>query len=125
MRSQKALREVFRELEDDFDIVLVNAPPFLPSAEAGYLTAAAGTAVVVVPDRGSITDYEELVRRLQVAAATPIGYVYCCAGCNVPSPHPGPANRLRSALHAAPRYGAPVLPQVAGLEGSRLTTEGR
>jgi len=33
VRSQNDLRAVFRELEDEFDIVLVNAPPFLPTAD--------------------------------------------------------------------------------------------
>src|SRR5207237_808266 len=32
VRSQKELRAVFRELEQEFDVVLINAPPFLPSA---------------------------------------------------------------------------------------------
>jgi Mrp family chromosome partitioning ATPase len=97
--SQKELRVVFRELEEDFDVVLVNAPPFLPSADAAHLASAAGSAVVVVPAGASVTDYEELVRRLQLAAAAPIGYVYCCSDCDVPSPEAGTADRLKRALH--------------------------
>ncbi len=97
--SQKELRVVFRELENDFDVVLVNAPPFLPSADAAHLASAAGSAVVVVPDGSSVTDYEEVVRRLQLAAATPIGYVYCCSDCDVPSPQAGTGERLKRVLH--------------------------
>ena len=122
VRSQKALRALFRDLEDDFDIVLVNAPPFLPSAVAAHLTSAAGTAVVVVPDGASVNDHEELIRRLRLAAATPIGYVYCCAGCNVPNPQPGAAYRLRRAFRVEPKYSGPVLEQASGGEGTRLTT---
>ena len=85
--------------EWDFDVVLVNAPPFLPSADAAHLASAAGAAVVVVPDGASVTDYEELVRRLDLAAATPIGYVYCCSDCDVPSPQNGTGDRLKRALH--------------------------
>ncbi len=97
--SQRQLRAVFRDLEDDFDVVLVNAPPFLPSADAAHLASAAGSAVVVVPAGASVTDYEELVRRLNLAAATPIGYVYCCSDCDVPSPQAGTGDRLKRVLH--------------------------
>jgi Mrp family chromosome partitioning ATPase len=97
--SQKELRAVFRDLEEDFDVVLVNAPPFLPSADAAHLASAAGSAVVVVPDGSSVNDYEELVRRLHLAAAKPIGYVYCCSDCDVPSPEAGNGDRLKRVLH--------------------------
>ena len=120
VRSQKDLKALFRDLEDDFDVVLVNAPPFLPSAVAAHLTSAAGNAVVVVPAGASVTDHEELVRRLRLAAATLIGYVYCCADCNVPNPQPGAAYRLRRAFRVEPKY--PVLRQVSGGEGTGLTT---
>jgi Mrp family chromosome partitioning ATPase len=114
--SQKELRAVFRDLEDDFDVVLVNAPPFLPSADAAHLASAAGLAVVVVPDGASVTDYEELVRRLGLAAATPIGYVYCCSDCDVPSPLGITAEGLKRVLHVeGPR--AP-LQEVSGLKPS-------
>jgi Mrp family chromosome partitioning ATPase/capsular polysaccharide biosynthesis protein len=114
--SQKELRAVFRDLEDEFDVVLVNAPPFLPSADAAHLASAAGTAVVVVPDGSSVTDYEELVRRLQLAAATPIGYVYCCSDCDVPSPSVGTGERLKRVLHVeGPRV---PLQEVSGLKPS-------
>jgi len=116
VRSQKELRAVFRELEQEFDVVLINAPPFLPSADAAHLTSAAGSTVVVVPDGASVTDHEELVRRLQLAAATTIGYVYCCSDCDVPSPAPS-GDRLKRALHVE-RPGLP-LRKVAGLENPR------
>jgi Mrp family chromosome partitioning ATPase/capsular polysaccharide biosynthesis protein len=112
--SQKQLRAVFRDLENTFDVVLINAPPFLPSADAAHLASAAGAAVVVVPDGASVTDYEELVRRLDLAAATPIGYVYCCSDCDVPSPQNGSGDRLKRALHVeGPRT---PLQRVSGLK---------
>jgi len=113
VRSQKQLRAVFRDLEKDFDVVLVNAPPFLPSADAAHLTSAAGSTVVVVPDGASVTDHEELVRRLQLAAATTVGYVYCCSDCDVPTPPPGTAGVLKRVLQVE-RPGAP-LRKVSGL----------
>jgi Mrp family chromosome partitioning ATPase/capsular polysaccharide biosynthesis protein len=97
--SQKELRAVFRDLEGDFDVVLVNAPPFLPSADAAHLASAAGSAMIVVPAGSSVTEHEELVRRLQLAAVKTVGYVYCCSDCDVPNPPPGTGDRLKRALH--------------------------
>ena len=117
VRSQKELRAVFRDLEKDFDVVLVNAPPFLPSADAAHLTSAAGSTVVVVPDGASVTDHEELVRRLQLAGATTVGYVYCCSDCDVPTPPPGAGGVLKRVLQVE-RSGAP-LRKVSGLTNPR------
>jgi hypothetical protein len=117
VRSQKELRAVFRDLEKEFDVVLVNAPPFLPSADAAHLTSAAGSTVVVVPDGASVTDHEELVRRLQLAGATTVGYVYCCSDCDVPTPPPGTGAALKRVLQVE-RSGAPVR-KVSGLTNPR------
>jgi Mrp family chromosome partitioning ATPase len=114
--SQKDLRAVFRDLENIFDIVVVNAPPFLPSADAAHLASATGSAVVVVPDGASVTEYEELVRRLELATATTIGYVYCCSDCDVPSPQAGTGDRLQRALNPDGHH-AP-LRKVSGLKHS-------
>lgn len=120
--SQKALRKVFQDLEDGFDVVLVNSPPFLASADAAHLASATGSAVVVVPAGSSVPDHEEIVRRLRLAASTPIGYVYCCSDCDVPNPNAGTGRRLKRALHvdsgAAP-------PKATGSKGTRLTTDRR
>jgi len=58
-----------------------------------------------------------------VLPVTAIGYVYCCANCDVPNPQPG--YRLRRALHVEPKYTGPILEEVSGLEGPRLSTGGR
>jgi Mrp family chromosome partitioning ATPase len=76
-RSSKILGEVFRELGDDSDVVLVNAPPFLASADAANLASAVEHVLIAVPDESSVTDHEELSRRLRLASAVPIGYIYC------------------------------------------------
>jgi hypothetical protein len=70
----------------------------------------------VVPDGASVTDYEELVRRLELAAATTIGYVYCCSDCDVPSPQAGTGDRLQRALNPDGHH-AP-LRKVSGLKPS-------
>ena len=76
VRSQRALDTLFRTLEQDYDLVLVNAPPILLSADAANLVAAAKRVLVVVCDGESVTDHEEFVRRLRLAGALPIGYIY-------------------------------------------------
>ena len=76
VRSQRALDALFRRLEQGYDLVLVNAPPILSSADAANLVAAAKRVLVVVFDGESVSDHEELVRRLGLAGALPIGYVY-------------------------------------------------
>jgi Mrp family chromosome partitioning ATPase len=77
VRSQRDLRVVMRTLEESFDVVLLNAPSFLQSADAAYLASAAGAVLVVVPDGGNVDEHEELARRLDIAGSTTIGYVYC------------------------------------------------
>lgn len=92
VHSQTALTGAFRALEDDFDVVLINAPFFLPSADAAYLAAAAGTVLVVVPDGGSVPDHVEVARRLELTSAKAIGYVYCSPETDAPSPQQPPPN---------------------------------
>jgi hypothetical protein len=77
LTSQRAIEALFRSLEQRYEIVVVNVPPFLSSAKAATVTAAAGRALVAVPNGASVTDYDELTRRLRLAAVLPIGYVYC------------------------------------------------
>ncbi len=103
--SQKALKALFRELERDFDIVFVNTPALLPTARSAHLASAAGTAMVVVPQGGSVADHAEVVRRLRLAAATTLGYVYCCAGCDNGNWRPGMRHRLTRAIRSDERTG--------------------
>ncbi len=73
------LTSTFHDLENRFDVVLVNAPPLLVTPRAVPLASAARNALLVAYDRGSVPDHQELVRRLRLAGALPIGYVYCSA----------------------------------------------
>jgi Mrp family chromosome partitioning ATPase len=79
VRSQRDLTDVLLDLENNFDVVLVVAPPFLASADAAHLTTAAGAIMAVVPDGGSVTDHEEFTRRLRISGSALVGYVYCAA----------------------------------------------
>lgn len=42
-----AMRDLLRDLENDFDVVLVDAPPLLPVTDASILAAVCGGAVVI------------------------------------------------------------------------------
>jgi Mrp family chromosome partitioning ATPase len=90
VRSQRALNELFRSLEHDYDVVLVNAAPFMSSAAASSLTSAAGRALAVVRTESGVAVHEELARRLRLAAAVPIGYMYCGRDARVSESWPGP-----------------------------------
>jgi Mrp family chromosome partitioning ATPase len=72
----RSLPGLLRELEDSFDVVLVDTPPFLQSARATVLTAAAHNVLVVVNHRGSVRQTVELARRLRLMGAVPVGYIY-------------------------------------------------
>jgi len=76
VRSPRALDALFRRLEQGYDLVLINTPPIVSSAEAANLAAAATRVLVVVFDGESVSDHEELMRRVGLAGALPVGYVY-------------------------------------------------
>jgi Mrp family chromosome partitioning ATPase len=76
VRFPTSMSDVFREVEKRCDVALVVTPPFLDSASAAVLTAAAGRAIVVASDGGSITSAEELARRLRLTDAITLGYIY-------------------------------------------------
>jgi len=90
LRSQRAMSALFSTLEQEYDLVLVNAAPFASSPAATGLTSAAGRALAVVRAEAGVSDHEELARRLQLAAAVTIGYVYCGRASKVAESWPGP-----------------------------------
>jgi MinD-like ATPase involved in chromosome partitioning or flagellar assembly len=59
------MSDVFREVEKHCDVVLIVTPPHLDFASAAELAAAAGRAIVVASDGGSITNAQDLARRLR------------------------------------------------------------
>jgi Mrp family chromosome partitioning ATPase len=67
---------LLRELEDTFDVILIDTTPFLQSAHAAALSSAAGNALVVVDHGGSVPDNLEVARRLEMMGTVPVGYVY-------------------------------------------------
>lgn len=68
--------DLIRELEDEFDLVLIDAPPVLRLAHSGSVLRLADRVVVVVAHRSDIAMAEELQRYLSVVGVPVLGYVY-------------------------------------------------
>jgi len=79
LRSQKA-EALFRRLEDEFDVVIVDAPPVLPVVDAAIVAGYCRSVIQVV--RYGYTrrqEIEEGARRLKHVGAPVIGLVLNCA----------------------------------------------
>jgi hypothetical protein len=90
VRSQRALVTLFHALEHDYDVVVVDAAPFMSSVAASSLTSAAGRALAVVRAASGVAVHEELARRLRLTAAEPVGYLYCGPDARVSESWPAP-----------------------------------
>jgi hypothetical protein len=66
-----------RELEKEFDVVVVDAPAFLDSLVAAQFASATRRVVAVVTDGASVTACDEFGRRARLARVDMLGYVYC------------------------------------------------
>lgn len=69
-------REFFRRIRDEYDIILIDAPPALQVAYSNSLIEYSDRAIVVVPHRSSVNRMEEVAARLEFLQARPLGYVY-------------------------------------------------
>ncbi len=67
---------VIREIEDQYDLVLIDAPPVLRLAHSGTVVRLADRVMIVVAHRSDITVAEELQRYLNVVGVPVLGYVY-------------------------------------------------
>ncbi|HEY5173021.1 MAG TPA: hypothetical protein VIK54_14955, partial [Acidimicrobiia bacterium] len=76
IRYPTSMSDVFRHIEQRCDVVLIVTPSSLDSSSAAELTAAAGHAIVIASEAGSITKAQQLARRLTLNDATTLGYLY-------------------------------------------------
>jgi Mrp family chromosome partitioning ATPase len=74
-RSPSA-RQLLAEVRDQFDLVLVDAPPLLQVAYASSLVALGDAVVVVVGHSSAVSDLEEVADRLGFLGSSVLGYVY-------------------------------------------------
>ena len=70
------LRAMLVGLERSYDVVLVNVPPILRSADAASVLGAIGSLVVLVDHGSSVDDLLDIGERIDVADTDLIGYVY-------------------------------------------------
>jgi capsular exopolysaccharide synthesis family protein len=75
LRSPK-VKQLFDIVREEFDLVLVDAPPLLQVAYASTLAAYVDGAIVVVGHGESTVNIEETSNRLSLIGAAVFGYVY-------------------------------------------------
>jgi capsular exopolysaccharide synthesis family protein len=75
LRSPK-VKQLFDTVREEFDLVLVDAPPLLQVAYASTLAAYVDGALVIVGHRQSTSLIEETRSRLTLIGATVFGYLY-------------------------------------------------
>lgn len=71
-----ATRLFLREVQEFYDLILVDGPPLLQVAYASTLAGLSDKVLVVVPHGGSLAAVEELQDRLDLIGTSTIGYVY-------------------------------------------------
>ena len=67
---------MIQQIEDQYDLVLIDAPPVLRLAHSGTVVRLADRVMIVVAHRSDITVAEELQRYLNVVGVPVLGYVY-------------------------------------------------
>lgn len=75
LRSSAA-RSLFDTAKEEYDLVLVDAPPLLQVAYASTLAGLVDTALVLVAHGGSTSQLEEARSRLSLIGVPILGYVY-------------------------------------------------
>ncbi len=70
------LRAMLTQLEDRFDVVLVNVPALLHSADSASVLGAVGSVVLLVDHGSSVDTLLDSAERIEVAHTNLLGYVY-------------------------------------------------
>lgn len=71
-----AVQDFFASVREEYDLVLIDAPPLLQVAYASTVVRLADRALVVVPHRGDVRAAKELAERLALLGTEAAGYVY-------------------------------------------------
>lgn len=74
--NSRNLEHTIDEIEEFYDLVLIDGPPLLQVAYASILSRAADATVMVLQHEGSIKLGAELAQRLQFLNASVLGYIY-------------------------------------------------
>jgi capsular exopolysaccharide synthesis family protein len=111
-----AMGKMMQDLREDFDVVILDAPPLLPVTDAALLSAQADGAVVVV--RHGKTTRDQLghcIERLEAVDAKAVGVVINAT----------PAKRAARAYSYSYGYGYGYAPLTAKVQPSKSQSKGR
>jgi Mrp family chromosome partitioning ATPase len=74
-RSER-VRQLFKELRERFDLVVIDGPPLLQVAYASTLATMADSAICVVEHGSQMRELDEVAARLEVVETPVLGYLY-------------------------------------------------
>ncbi len=74
--SSSEAADILQSLRDEYDLVLIDSPPFLQVGYATTLARLADRVLVVVRHKSLVSGIEELRKRLSLIHSRDIGYVY-------------------------------------------------
>jgi Mrp family chromosome partitioning ATPase len=72
----RALGQLLADVTSRFDVVLIDSPPLLQSADGPTLVDAADGVVVVVGTRDLVRDHIQVVERLESSETDVVGYIF-------------------------------------------------
>jgi Mrp family chromosome partitioning ATPase len=77
--GSRAMEDLLGDLQDEYDVVVIDAPTLLPASETVLLARSPGIRMLVVAQIGATQrrDIERARERLQLAGVEPIGLVVC------------------------------------------------
>lgn len=92
-------KDFLRSVRQEYDVIFIDAPPILQVAYTNLLIEYSDRVIVVVPHRSSVGRMEEVVDRLELLQAQPLGYIYtkAPARADLPRGHGSMADVLGTA----------------------------
>jgi Mrp family chromosome partitioning ATPase len=71
-----AISALFQQLESQYDYILIDSPPMLQISYSTSVVRLADAVVTVIPHQSQVSTQKELLDRLSLVGALPIGYIY-------------------------------------------------
>jgi Mrp family chromosome partitioning ATPase len=72
----EGVRQLFKDLRERFDLVVIDGPPLLQVAYASTLATMADSAICVVEHGSPVRELDEVAARLEVVETPVLGYLY-------------------------------------------------
>lgn len=87
--GQPLAQEFFHDVREQFDLVLVDAPPLLQVAYASTLLRYVDAGLVIVGHESPVAELEEVANRISFFGVPTMGYIYNKAPMRKDMPHSG------------------------------------